>query len=367
VARCHALTKPPFRREAACLYGLLVHRAALRYWVIALAVVVVGVSELLAIGLPLFVAVLATLALGIAMLVAALGAWFRPERYTPAWMLKFAVPAVLLAYLGATFTPLLELISSPGPFDSAALFVLLKKTTPALLLLLGTMALLTGSVAAVKRVRLKREFENLRLTQERASVGRQLAEARLKLLQQQIQPHFIFNTLAAVQHWVDQADPRAGPLLRSLTSFLRGSTELLTQEQVSLDIELETVRHYLAIMQSRLGDRLHYTVDVEPQAGARCLPPGLLLTLVENAVEHGVSPAIHGGTVKVSSQQNDDVWELRVSDDGAGLPEHWVDGIGLSNCRERLHHRFGDSASLSLEPMQPGAVALVRIDQRSSA
>ena len=121
-----------------------------------------------------------------------------------------------------------------------------------MVLLLG---LLLRTVAAIRRFQLHRELAAMRLTQERDAAARQLAEARLKLLQGQIQPHFVFNTLAAIQHWVDEGDPRAGPLLRASTSFLRGSTELLGQESVVLAVEIETVRHYLSIMTARLGDR----------------------------------------------------------------------------------------------------------------
>jgi two-component sensor histidine kinase len=365
--RPEAPARSSFWHELVCLYRLSRDRTDLRFWSIALVAVVIGVGGLMALGLPWPVALSATLAAGVAILIASLSAWLRPQRYTPRRLLKFVGSGLLLAYLGAVFEPVIELLAKPGPFDFTALLALLIKATPALLMLMGALALLMWSVAAVKRSRVQRAFDALRATQERETVARQLAEARLKLLQGQIQPHFIFNTLAAVQHWVDQADPRAGPLLRALTSFLRGSTELLTQQETPFAVEMATVRHYLAIMEARLGNRMRHVIEVDHRAGERGIPPGLLLTLVENAIEHGISPALHGGTLHVSAQEDERTWTLRVSDDGVGLPDDWVDGIGLRNCRERLRHRFGSGASLSLERLASGAVAIVRIDLKAFA
>ncbi|MCE2659554.1 MAG: histidine kinase [Rubrivivax sp.] len=136
---------------------------------------------------------------------------------------------------------------------------------------------------------MQRQLAQVRLQQERDAARSEAVQAQLSLLQTQIQPHFIFNTLSALQHCVDGGDPRAGPLLRSLSAFLRGSTELLTRPHARLDEEAALVTHDLHVMASRLGERLHWEVDIDPALHGVLLPPGLLLTLVENAIEHGAS------------------------------------------------------------------------------
>ncbi|MEP7101219.1 MAG: histidine kinase [Burkholderiales bacterium] len=178
----------------------------------------------------------------------------------------------------------------------------------------------------------------------------------------QIQPHFLFNTLAALQHWVDVGDARAAPLLRSLTGFLRGSTEMMLQGGVTLAQECEMVRHHLAIMQSRLGDRLRWRVDVAADCEAQQLPPGLLITLVENAVEHGIEPQLRGGEVQVIARVTEGgVFELRVLDDGAGLLPNASEGVGLTNSRERLRHQFGARAELVMRARPDGAGTELRL------
>ena len=183
------------------------------------------------------------------------------------------------------------------------------------------------------------------------------------MLNLQIQPHFLFNTMAALQHWVDAGDVRAAGLLRELTAFLRATTEMLGRSSVSLNEEAMLVRHYLGIMRQRLGERLAFEVHIAAAAESQALPPGLLLTLVENAVEHGIEPALQGGHLRVQARCAGNVLELSVVNSGAGLRRDWQDGIGLANCRARLRHRFGDAATLSLAsgPTPGDTQACIRI------
>jgi LytS/YehU family sensor histidine kinase len=216
-------------------------------------------------------------------------------------------------------------------------------------------------VASVRKQVLQNQLERVTLQRERDAAARQVAEAQLKLLQGQIQPHFIFNTLSALQHWVDTGDARAGELLRSLTAFLRGSTELLDREDVTVAEEAAMVGHYLAIMRARLGERLVSSIHIAPEAAEQRIPPGILLTLVENAIEHGVTPALTGAHVRIDAAPADQGWTLRVADDGVGLASGWRDGVGLANSRQRLMHRFGSAARLELQPLQPGAEAILHL------
>jgi sensor histidine kinase YesM len=127
------------------------------------------------------------------------------------------------------------------------------------------------------------------------------------------------------------------------------------------------VRHYLAIMEARLGERLQHAVTLDPSAAALMLPPGVLLTLVENALEHGVSRALAGGRVELHAARDGKRTRITVQDDGPGLGPGWSEGVGLRNARERLQHRFGAAASLTLAPRQPkGCVATVSIDESAA-
>jgi len=191
-------------------------------------------------------------------------------------------------------------------------------------------------------------------------------EATLKLARRlataQIQPHFLFNTLASLQHWVDTRDERAGPTLSSFTRYLRATLPMFERETLSLDEELQIVRSYLDIMQARLGARLSWEVQTDPGLSELQLPPGALLTLVENAIAHGIEPALRGGRISISVSQAAGLVTLDVSDDGAGLcNEAHEGGIGLANTRSRLQQQFGARATLSLQTLSPGCLARIEI------
>ncbi len=363
----YARMPPPIAAEAERIDRWLYSRAGLRFWLVLLGLIVLSTLALRWAGVSWGAAVSGALAAWLLMLFVALGAWLKADCYTTPRLIRTVVLSLGLAYLGALLGFLMGHIGKHGGLDLERLPHALadgfRQATPWLILLIATMLLLTWGLAAVKRFRVQKEMAWLRLQQERDATARLLAEARLKLLQRQIQPHFIFNTLAAVQHWVDVADPRAGPLLRALTSFLRGSTELLAFEQTPFAVEVDTLRHYLSVMQARLGDRFKYDIAIAPGAEVQAMPAGLLLTLVENAIEHGIAPALRGGTVRVDALQDERAWTLRVTDDGVGLAREWREGIGLGNCRERLRQLFGERASFTLATVDGVTVASVTIAQ----
>ncbi|MFD2454172.1 ATP-binding protein [Ideonella paludis] len=142
---------------------------------------------------------------------------------------------------------------------------------------------------------------------------------------------------------------------------MRGSTELMARDEVALGEELGLVRHYLAIMQARLGERLQAELSSSPEAEVWTLPPGLLLTLVENALEHGVSPALQPVKVQVAAAVQEGHLSVTVQDSGPGLSPDWQEGVGLANARERLRHRFGDRAHLRVEAAEPGVRATLSV------
>ena len=297
---------------------------------------------------------------------AGLSVWLRPERFTAKRMWRIGWMSMIASYAGAIASfrgDLRPLIEAGAPWYEAVLRVIWRATPLQIMVLVAVLLLLT-IVSAARREYVQRALEGARAEQERDASARQLTQARLTLLQAQIQPHFLFNTLAALQHWVDVGDARAAPLLRSLTSFLRGSTELMLRPEATLAQECEMVAHYLVIMQARLGDRLRFAIDIAPGCADQLLPPGLLITLVENAIEHGIEPQLRGGELRVVARQDRGVFVLRVLDDGAGLAaadEH--EGIGLANSRERLRHQFGARAELTLTTRDdgPGAQACLRL------
>ncbi|MFZ2989667.1 sensor histidine kinase [Ideonella sp.] len=180
----------------------------------------------------------------------------------------------------------------------------------------------------------------------------------------QIQPHFLFNTLASLQHWVASGDPRAAPLLESLTGYLRATLPLFEHRWLALGQELDAVRRYLEVMQARLGERLAFRIEADPSLLSCQLPPGVLLTLVENAVEHGLSPLLRGGMLQLQVMRQGDAVQVHVDDNGPGLAEPGLPApisassahgpLGLINTRARLQQAFAGAARLSLSNRPEG-------------
>jgi signal transduction histidine kinase len=185
-------------------------------------------------------------------------------------------------------------------------------------------------------------------------------EMARRLAAAQIEPHFLFNTLASAQHWVQTKDDRAAPLLAALTGYLRATLPLFKQPLLAAGDELLAVRRYLEVMQARMGERLRWQIDVAPALERALLPPGLLLTLVENAVGHGIEPQLAGGAITVAGRREGAAAVFSVHDTGPGPASGVADGVGLANARQRLALACGAAASLHLGPA-PGGGALAEI------
>jgi signal transduction histidine kinase len=295
-------------------------------------------------------------------------AWFLPTRaLSPSVLLLNLVLGLLL---GVGVALLIRYWGNPELLNAMRLRNAAGDVTvPALLLMAGTVLMMAALSWAGRKAREKR-LQRLQLLAERDAARAAAAETELRLLQAQIHPHFVFNTLATLQHWVNRADPRAGPLLTELTGFLRRSTEMLGRAWVPLDEEMRAAAHYLAIMQARMGERLRFEIDLDPQCAAREIPSGLLLTLVENAIEHGLEPRIGGGTLRLSSGCGNDGeggWWLRVEDDGLGLSPQARDQVGLSNLRQRLQQHYGTKARFALHALSTGGTrAELHFEERSA-
>lgn len=181
-------------------------------------------------------------------------------------------------------------------------------------------------------------------------------QAKLALLQAQIEPHFLFNTLANVQS-VIESDPRtAKSILENLNQYLRVSLGRTRRASSTLADELSLVGALLAIAEARLGSRLRYGIDVPPELQLAQLPPLLLQPLVENALKHGIEPAVNGGEIQVSARRSGGSLCLKVTDSGVGLNASSPEGIGLANVRGRLASLYGAQASLTIQVNEPHGV-----------
>jgi hypothetical protein len=192
---------------------------------------------------------------------------------------------------------------------------------------------------------------------DRLVLEREMAEARLRVMQAQIEPHFLFNTLANVRELVDAGSPQASSVLASLIAYLRAAVPRLHETETTLGQELELVRAYLEVMHMRMPDRLQFTLQADDAARVLFCPPMTLLTLVENAVRHGIDPSEEGGRIEVRVRLQDGRCHAEVIDTGVGLGRT-ADGLGtgLSNLRERLKLAFGGDAKVYVVALEPHGV-----------
>jgi signal transduction histidine kinase len=185
-----------------------------------------------------------------------------------------------------------------------------------------------------------------------AAVDRQAMQAQLQLLQAQIEPHMLFNTLANLQGLITLDPPRAQLLLEQLIEYLRATLSSSRAEVTTLAREFALMDAYFGLMAVRMGKRLSWTLDLPPSLANAMIAPMLLQPLVENAIRHGLEPKVEGGHVEVKAQAGDGKLVISVSDTGLGLDAGSQAGtrLGLANVRERLLALYGNGAALTLEP-----------------
>jgi hypothetical protein len=192
----------------------------------------------------------------------------------------------------------------------------------------------------------------------------QATEARLRLLQAQIEPHFLFNTLANVVSLIDADTPRAKAMLESFVDYLRASLTGFGHGTHTVGDEIDLVEAYMRIIKMRMEDRLQFEIDVPPDLRSHALPALTLQPLVENAIVHGLEPQIRGGTIRIAATLERGSLVLTVEDDGAGLgaapapapPSRSGSGTALANIRERLRQAYGGAAALRLDAVAPHGV-----------
>ncbi len=207
------------------------------------------------------------------------------------------------------------------------------------------------------RERLSQTEAQLREEQiKRLTLEKNTLETRLRLLQAQIEPHFLFNTLSNVLSLLESEPAKGKVMLEDLARYLRSSLSRTRERMTTLGQELDLVRAYLDIYKVRMGERLRYTIEITETLRETPFPPMLVQPLVENALKHGIEPKIEGGEILIKAEDQDGCYRLIVGDTGSGLSEDSVAGLGLTNVRERLAALFNGKARLLLEENQPSGL-----------
>jgi sensor histidine kinase YesM len=295
-------------------------------------------------------------------------AWFGYRRFHGR-LLRYAVAApsiaIALAFLVAGTA---DLVGGRNPFGWLIDNSQLRHVVIAALVFGFLYALFTAIIAHLRNREYAALAVKLELERRESELSRQLAESRLKMLQLQIEPHFLFNTLGSAQQLAANRAPEAARLLGDLIRFLRAATPSLSQDTTTLAEDATLIGAYLAIMQVRLGARLRFSVSIRSELKSFRIPPGMLITLVENAIKHGIEPYAPGGEVAVTAARERGRVVVTVSDTGAGLSGAPGQGIGLANIRARLALLCGEGARLSLGENEPrGFVARLELPDASEA
>jgi sensor histidine kinase YesM len=259
---------------------------------------------------------------------------------------------VLPVLLMALWSTLMMYAASPDA--SMATFLSDRMLTA---VLLAAVCLYHSSVRGATDTLVRAQIEN-------ATLGTEFEHARLQILRSQIEPHFLFNTLANVRTLAQIDRVAAVEMLDNLMRYLAAALPKLRQADSSLGEEMQLVDAYLSLFRVRMGTRLSFVVALPPELATLRVPTMMLLTLVENALKHGINPAIEGGFIRVSAMRSGSSLVLKVADSGSGISQHQIHGTGtgLANVRSRLTMQYGEAGTLSLARAEPrGVVAAITL------
>ncbi|KQV36095.1 sensor histidine kinase [Massilia sp. Root335] len=229
-----------------------------------------------------------------------------------------------------------------------------------ILALFGTKALVGG------KKRAEAEMQSATAAAERESMQRQLSEAKMQAMQAQVEPHFLFNTLASVEHLIETNPPRASAMQRTLIQYLRAVLPQMRDNNLvtNLGREVDMVKSYLDLLKMRMEERLTVELHVPEGLRSAAFPPMMLQSMVENAIKHGLECKPEGGHLAVSAEVVDSRLRVTVADDGVGfgvVPSKGT-GLGLSNIRERLKLLHGDGGQLHIAANSPsGVIATIEV------
>jgi len=228
-----------------------------------------------------------------------------------------------------------------------------------------------GALRAVETVaehlsrRLQQHDQVLKSAKRAKELERAALHAKLSALQAQVEPHFLFNTLANLRYLIRTDADAAQQMLDHLVGYLQNALPDMRSVSSTVQRELDLARAYLSIMQIRMGERLQFRIDAEEDALAMPLPPAMLISLVENAVKHGLERASRPGAIVIAAEVRGDSLRVTVRDNGIGLTEHSGQGFGLANIHQRLALLYGARASLTVSASEPcGVDAVLTVPQK---
>lgn len=249
--------------------------------------------------------------------------------------------------------------SIAGIEKGRSMMMVLERLPPVIIMTLGGVALCMvpfALVAVMRNNHYQLWTAKLEHEAEREKSARALSEAQLRMLRAQIEPHFLFNTLGAVQQLAEQGAPRAAALTAHLIAFLRASLSGMRSDCNSLRDEVALVSAYLEVMHTRMGARLRFQLDLPEALADVRVPSMMLLTLVENAIKHGIEPSLGGGDITLTASQDGATLRIEVADSGVGLGAVPGKGEGLENIRSRLRIAYGEAGALRLQERPDGGV-----------
>ncbi len=217
-------------------------------------------------------------------------------------------------------------------------------------------------ILAIYINREKKLLAEMQLERERArfaEIERNATVANLRMLQAQIEPHFLFNTLANVTSLIHPAPDKAKHMLESFIHYLRGSLAASREESTTLAQEFKLMQDFLDILKIRMGDRLQTMLDLPDDLGDAAIPPMLIQPLVENAIKHGLEPKVEGGMLTLKAEADGANIRILIIDTGLGFSNATSAGVGLRNVRERIAALFGNAGRIAIEENASGGTQVI--------
>jgi sensor histidine kinase YesM len=198
------------------------------------------------------------------------------------------------------------------------------------------------------------------------SSEKQLVQAQMRMLQAQIEPHFLFNTLANIQSLIARSPERANLMMDNFIAYLRQTLSASRAQEGTVQQEIDLIRNYLELIKIRMAERLEFSIDIEAALASHALPPMLLQPIVENAIKHGLEPKESGGEIVIRGERIETTQQIRftISDDGLGFAANADSagtGIGLANLRQRLQVLYDGAATLTVTERNPGTEVSITI------